>query len=163
MEHILHPGRGRNTLIAVGTMVAASVAGQFATFPNLAPWYEGLAMPSFNPPNGLFGPVWTTLYILMAIAVWRILQMNPATPGRRAALIAFFLQLALNAAWSWMFFAAHSPVLGLINIFPQLGVILASIILFFRLDRLAALCLVPLAAWVSFASLLNVAIWRLNG
>ena len=134
-----------------------------ATFPNLAPWYAGLAKPSFNPPNWLFGPAWGTLYVLMAVAAWRILRLAPGTPGRRTALSLFFLQLALNAAWSWMFFAAHNPLLGLVNILPQLVVILLTIAACWRLDRIAGLCLVPLAAWVGFASTLNLAIWRLNG
>ena len=98
----------------------------------------------------------------MAFAAWRILRLPPGTPGRAAALVAFFVQLALNAAWSWMFFAAHSPALGLINIVPQFVVILIAVGLFWRLDRLAAACLVPLAAWVAFASVLNASIWWLN-
>ena len=103
---------------AVLLVVAVSACGQLATYPNLAPWYAGLAKPSFNPPNWVFAPVWSALYALMAFALWRILRLAPS-PARRAALALFFLQLALNAAWSWMFFAAHSPLLGLINVVPQ--------------------------------------------
>ena len=94
--------------LAVIVVAAASVAGQLATYPNLEPWYAGLAKPSFNPPNWIFAPVWTTLFVLMAFSVWRILRL-PQTSARRTALLLFFIQLALNAAWSWMFFAAHSP------------------------------------------------------
>ena len=104
--------------LAVIVVAAASVAGQLATYPNLAPWYAGLAKPSFNPPNWIFAPVWTTLFVLMAFSVWRILRL-PRTSARGTALALFFIQLALNAAWSWMFFAAHSPALGMINIVPQ--------------------------------------------
>ena len=75
----------------------------------------------------------------------------------------FFIQLALNAAWSWMLFGANNPLLGAINIIPQFLVILATVVAFHRLDRIAAWCLVPLAAWVAFASVLNIAIWQLNG
>lgn len=153
-------GFGVLAVVAVG---AASVAGQIATYPNLAPWYAGLVKPSFNPPNWIFGPVWTILYVLMAFAVWRILRLPPASPARRIALTLFFVQLVLNAAWSWMFFGANSPLLGLINIVPQLLVVVATVFAFHRLDRVAAWCLVPLAAWVAFASALNLAIWRLNG
>jgi translocator protein len=152
----------RSGVLAVAVVVAASIAGQIATYPNLAPWYAGLAKPSFNPPNWLFAPVWTTLFALMAFALWRILRV-PNSQTRQVALILFFVQLALNAAWSWMFFAAHSPLLGLIDIVPQLAAIAATIIAFYRLDRLAAWCLVPLAFWVGFASLLNFSIWQLNG
>ena len=147
--------------LPLGTVVAALTLGQLATFPNLAPWFAGLIKPSFNPPNWLFGPVWTGLYALMAFASWRILRL-PASPARRAAIALFFGQLALNAAWSWMFFAAHSPLFGLVNIVPQFLLIVATVVAFGRLDRVAAWCLVPLAAWVAYASALNTAIWWLN-
>jgi translocator protein len=148
--------------LAVAAVVAASALGQIATTPNLAPWYAGLVKPPFNPPNWTFAPVWTALYALMAFAVWRVLRLPP-TPARRSALILFFVQLALNTAWSWMFFGAHSPLLGLVNIVPQFFVIVAAIAAFWRLDRLAACCLTPLAAWVAFAGALNASVWWLNG
>jgi benzodiazapine receptor len=147
--------------IAFLPVIAASFLGQLATMPNL-PWHAELAKPPFNPPNAVFGPVWTALYVLMGAAVWRILHL-PETPARHTALRVFFLQLALNAAWSWMFFAAQSPLLGVINIVPQLACVIVCAVLFFRLDRIAGACLVPLAAWVGFATILNIAIWRLNG
>jgi translocator protein len=149
--------------MAIISVAAASVIGQLATYPNLAPWYAGLVKPSFNPPNWVFAPVWTTLYVLMAFAVWRILRRPQTSAARRSALTLFFVQLTLNAAWSWMFFGANSPLLGIINIIPQLLVIIAAVVAFYRLDKAAAWCLAPLAAWVAFASALNVAIWRLNG
>ena len=96
----------------------------------------------------------------MAFSVWRILRL-PRTSNRGTALALFFIQLALNAAWSWMFFAAHSPALGMVNIVPQL-IIIATIMAFYRLDKIAAWCLFPLASWVAFAEVLNLAIWRLN-
>ena len=92
-------------LLAIIAVAATSVLGQLATYPNLAPWYAGLVKPSFSPPNWIFGPVWTTLYVLMAFAVWRILRLPQASAARRLALTLFFIQLALNAAWSWMFLA----------------------------------------------------------
>ena len=165
--HDVRPfGRGpawRDAALAILPIVAVSLLGQWATFPNLAPWYQGLAKPSFNPPNWVFGPAWTALYVLMAYAAWRILRLPAGTLGRRVALALFFAQLALNAAWSWMFFAMHSPLLGLVNVVPQWLLILATIDRFRRLDGIAAACLVPLAAWVAFATTLNFAVWRLNG
>ena len=149
--------------LAVVPVVLASLLGQLATGPNLAPWYANLAKPGFNPPNWIFAPVWTSLYVLMIVAAWRILRLPADMPRRRLGLALFFLQLALNAAWSWMFFGAHSPLLGMINIIPQLILIVATAVAFRRLDKVAALCLVPLIAWVSFASALNFAILRLNG
>src|SRR5271165_5091790 len=148
-------------LLAVIAVAATSLLGQLATYPNLAPWYAGLVKPSFNPSNWVFGPVWTTLYLLMAFSVWRILRL-PVGSMRRTAVILFFVQLVLNAAWSWMFFAANSPLLGVVNIVPQFALIIATVVAFYRLDRLAAFCLVPLAAWVAFATVLNFSIWILN-
>ena len=115
--------------LAVISVSAASIIGQLATYPNLTTWYAGLVKPSFNPPNWVFAPVWTALYVLMAFAVWRVLRLPIESPGRRLGLMLFFAQLALNAAWPWMFFGAHNPALGLLNILPQLLVILATIIL----------------------------------
>ncbi len=148
---------------AVVPVVAASVIGQIATYPNLTPWYAGLVKPAFNPPNWVFAPVWTTLYVLMAFALWRVLRLRRKTSARRLGLSLFFVQLALNAAWSWMFFGAHSPALGLVNLVPQLAVISATVIVFLRLDFVAAVALMPLAVWVAFAAVLNFAIWSLNG
>ena len=147
-------------VFAVAIVAATSILGQIATYPNLVPWYARLAKPDFNPPNWVFAPVWTMLYALMAFALWRILRVQKSS-GTYYAVGLFLLLLALNAAWSW-FFWAQSPFLGLINVVPQFGVILATIIGFARLDGLAAICLLPLAAWVAFAGVLNTAIWLLN-
>lgn len=162
-EQPLHLSPWARAGIAVMPVLAASLLGQLATFPNLVPWYAGLAKPSFNPPNWIFGPVWTALYALMAFAAWRILSLPGGTPGRRTALTFFFAQLALNVLWSWLFFGLNSPLAGLVNIVPQLLLILATIDRFRRLDTIAAYCLWPLAAWVAFATVLNLEIWRLNG
>jgi tryptophan-rich sensory protein len=150
-------------LISVFAVGTASVLGQLATYPNLIPWYANLAKPSFTPPSWVFGPAWTALYVLMAFALWRVLRAPGQLAGRRIAIVLFGLQLFLNAAWSWMFFGANSPLLGMINIVPQLLMILATIAAFARVDKIAAWCLVPLAVWVAYASILNVAIWQLNG
>ncbi len=160
---LFSPAGLRNAALAIGPVVAASVLGQIATFPNLAPWYAGLAKPSYNPPNWIFGPMWTALFVLMAYAVWRILRQPEGTPGRGRALTLFFIMLALNAAWSWMFFYLHSPLLGLVNIIPQWLLIVATIFAFRRVDAVAGWCLVPLAVWVAFASAVNFGVWRLNG
>ena len=149
-------------VLALAAVIAVSVCGQFATYPNLEPWYAGLVKPWFNPPNWVFAPVWSALYVLMAFSFWRVLRL-PSSPARRTALFLFCLQLALNAAWSWMFFAAHSPLLGLVNVVPQWLTIMATIVAFARLDRLAAWSLAPLAIWVAFAGVLNATVWWLNG
>jgi len=152
----------RLAVISVSAVAAASIIGQLATLPNLALWYAGLAKPSFNPPDWIFAPVWTALYVLMAFATWRVLRLPETSTARRFALTLFFLQLMLNAAWSLMFFGAHSPLLGMLNIVPQWILILGTVFMFYRLDRIAAWCLVPLAAWVAFAIALNFMILKLN-
>jgi tryptophan-rich sensory protein len=98
-----------------------------------------------------------------AYSVWRIMKAPGSRSHRQTALTLFFLQLALNTLWSWLFFALNNPLAGLLDIVPQFLLIVATIVSFRRLDAAAALCLVPLAVWVAFASLLNFEIWRLNG
>lgn len=149
--------------VAIGPVVAASLVGQWATYPNLAPWYATLAKPAFNPPNWIFAPVWTLLYGLMALAVWRLLNANCPWVEKRTALALFFSQLIVNALWSVLFFGFHCPLGGLLNIVPQWTLIVLAIFRLRRIDIIAALCLFPLALWVAFAALLNFEIWRLNG
>jgi tryptophan-rich sensory protein len=149
--------------VALMPVIAASLLGQMATTPNIPTWYAGLEKPGFTPPNWVFAPVWTSLYLLMALAAWRLLRLPPgARPGRGAALALFYAQLALNVAWSWMFFAAQSPFLGLVNIVPQWFVILAAIAAAWRVDRIAGVALLPLLVWVGYAAALNFEVWRLN-
>lgn len=149
-------------IAAAASVLATSLLGNFATAPNIAPWYETLAKPPMTPPNWLFGPVWTTLYILMAYAFYRVLRLKPATPGRRAAILSFFAQLGLNAAWSFAFFSARSPLLGLAVILPMEALLIATIVQFRRLDRIAGYSLAPTAFWVAFAIYLNAGIFVLN-
>lgn len=148
--------------IAVLPVLAVSALGGAVTTPNIAGWYAGLAKPVFNPPNWIFGPVWTLLYGMMVFALFRILRLPEATPGRAAAIGLFFAQLALNLTWSFAFFGARSPLLGLVVILPLLALIVLTIWRFRPLDRIASLLMWPYAAWVSFASLLNLSIWWLN-
>jgi tryptophan-rich sensory protein len=155
-------GPRRAAVLAVGLVLFDSLLGQFATLPNIAPWYAGLTKPGFTPPNAVFGPVWTLLYALMALAFWRIL-IQPKQKARSLAIGFFLAQLALNVIWSFAFFAAHSPLLGLIDVIPQEALVIATTVLFWSLDRFAGLCFAPLALWVGYAAALNFAIWRLNG
>ena len=152
--------RPRLAPIAAVPVLAAFAAGNLATFPNL-PWYQTLRKPPFNPPDWVFGPAWTVLYILMAVAFYRVLALS-ARPGRTAAIAAFLMQIALNAGWSLAFFAAHDPALGLAVILALLVAILVTGVLFYRLDQLAGLCFVPYVAWVCFATALDGAITGLN-
>jgi len=147
--------------LAAAPILAAYLLGSLATFANLTPWYHMLAKPDFNPPDWIFGPVWTMLYILMGIAAWRILR-KPDSEARARALGFYFAQLALNILWSWMFFAMRSPMAGLINIIPQWFLLATTALCFWRIDRAAGAMLVPIILWVGFASILNFEIWRLN-
>ncbi|MBK9081073.1 MAG: tryptophan-rich sensory protein [Rhizobiales bacterium] len=149
-------------LIALALVVAASLIGAAATMPAIPTWYAGLNKPSFNPPNWLFGPVWTALYAMMAYAFYRVLRAPATTPGRGAAIAAFVAQIVLNALWSVAFFGLKSPALGLLVIAALWLAIAATIAAFRRVDGVAAWLLAPYLAWVSFAAILNAAIWRLN-
>jgi len=149
-------------LVAVLPVVAASLLGSAVTVPQIAGWYAGLAKPPFNPPNWIFAPVWTALYVMMALAVFRILRIPVGMPGRRRAMLAYHLQLLLNIVWSFAFFGANSPLAGLVVILPLLAAIIAAIAAFRPLDRLASNLLWPYLAWVCFATLLNASIWWLN-
>jgi translocator protein len=148
--------------LAILPVIAASVLGGLVTGPAIPVWYAGLIKPSFNPPSWVFGPVWTLLYAMMAYSAFRVLSLPIPIPGRKPALILFFVQLALNAAWSPAFFGLNSPLAGLIIIIPLLAAILATLVAFWQWEKIAALLLVPYAFWVSFATLLNTAIWWLN-
>ncbi len=155
----------RTVLAALGAFVpvaGAGVLGNIATIPNIPVWYAGLVKPSFNPPNWIFGPVWTLLYLMMAYAFFRILQLPSATKHRTGGIGLFALQLALNAGWSWMFFGAHNIRGGFGVIILLLVLIGLTIATFLKIDRLAGLLLVPYFLWVAFASVLNFSIWQLN-
>ena len=124
-------------------------------------WYQALAKPSWNPPNWLFGPVWSVLYLLMAISAWLVWK-EEGLLGARIALSIFLLQLILNAAWSWLFFGLHEPLYAFIEIMVLWVAILANIILFWRMNPISGILLLPYLLWVSFASVLNYALWRMN-
>jgi benzodiazapine receptor len=133
---------------SLGPVVLAGALGTLATSPNIPTWYAGLAKPGFTPPNWAFPVAWTALYLMMALAMWRVLSRPPGTTGRAGAIAAFFVQLALNAAWSWAFFAFRSPLAGLLVIALLLAAIVETIRRFAQVDRSAAWLLAPYLAWV---------------
>jgi len=138
-----------------------SAAGGAATASSVGTWYQTLQKPFFNPPNWLFAPVWTALYIMMAIAGWRVWRAH-GLRGARAAMALFAVQLALNLAWSFLFFGYRMIGAALIEIILLLMAILVTTVLFWKRDRLAGMLFVPYAGWVAFATILNFALWRLN-
>lgn len=150
-------------IVALLVAFSAAAIGSTATIPNLEPWYASLTKPSWNPPNAVFGPVWSTLYTLMGIAAWLVWRRG-GTDGVnvRVPLTWFLLQLALNALWSWLFFGWHRVGLAFLEVLLLGLAILATILSFRRVSSLAAILLVPYLLWVSFASILNLAIARLN-
>ena len=154
--------RTQHILIVVALCIIVGTIGAIATQSSIAQWYPTLQKPFFNPPNWLFAPVWTVLYILMGIAAGRIWDKGFYHKWVKTALYHFGLQLILNASWSIVFF-------GLRVIFPALLIIITLFVLliftyrWFRVvDRTAAHLLIPYIAWVGFATLLNFEIWRLN-
>ncbi|EGF90972.1 tspO/MBR family protein [Asticcacaulis biprosthecium C19] len=149
-------------IVAAVVVLSAAVIGNLATFSGLVPWYASLNKPAFTPPNWLFGPVWSLLYLTMIFAFWRILTRPRATEGRGAAIAWFVVQMVLNGAWSVAFFGLQSPLLGLITIAALVVALVATILTSLKVDRIAGLMLLPYLAWVSFASLLNGAVWWLN-
>ena len=131
----------------------------FTTAESIDSWYNVIAKPWWTPPNAVFGPAWTLLYIMMAVAAWLVWLTRDRTGS---ALVLFFVQLALNLLWSLLFFTARSPGLALIEAVFLWSAVLATMVAFFNRSRLAGWLFVPYLAWVSFATVLNAAIWWMN-
>jgi len=124
-------------------------------------WYAALIKPPFNPPDHVFGPVWTILYALMAVAAWIAWKTRPSS-CRRRGLRLFLVQLGLNLLWTWIFFSTHQMLTALIDLVALWAAILLTILVFRKMSLTAAWLLAPYLAWVTFAGYLNFAIWRLN-
>lgn len=144
----------------------AGALGAAFTAQGLQQWYPALKKPSFNPPNRLFGPIWTTLYLLMGIAEYLVARQAEDQPGTRhlvrRAQALFALQLGLNTAWSFVFFRLRAPLAALAELLGLWVAIVLTIRAFARLSRPAALLLFPYLLWSTFAAILNGAIWWLN-
>lgn len=140
----------------------AAYSGSLFTTPKITTWYARLVKPSFNPPEWIFGPVWTALYLLLGVAAFIIWQQGLDQLRVKRALMAFLLQLVLNVLWSFVFFGMESTLGGLILIIVLWGAILLTVILFFRQSRQAGWLLIPYIVWVTFATVLNAAIFALN-
>ncbi len=147
------------TWIVLAIWIAVSLSAGFigSRFPP-GEWYQGLEKPSWNPPSWVFGPVWTLLYILMGIAAWMVWKDR----GFSFGVYLFMAQLVLNALWSWLFFGLNRPDLAFFEIILLWGFILATMILFWRARPAAGALFVPYLLWVSFASVLNHTLWKLN-
>ena len=147
----------------IGWLVACLAAGGIGALAtrNARAFYAGLAKPAWAPPGWLFGPVWTTLYLLMGVAAWLVWR-KAGWSGASGALSLFVGQLVCNAAWSWFFFAWRRGALAFGGVVLLLGLIIATLVAFAQVERLAALLLVPYLAWVTFAAALTYTVWRAN-
>jgi translocator protein len=157
-------GQARSALALLAFMAAcfgAALVGSAFTAPLVPEWYEGLVKPSFTPPSWLFGPVWSVLYLAMAIAGWLVWRRQRES-STTLALALFGGQLVLNVLWSVLFFGLQAPGIALIEILTLWVVILATLLSLWRISPIAGWLFVPYLAWVSFASILNFEIWRLN-
>ncbi|HKY97749.1 MAG TPA: TspO/MBR family protein [Gemmatimonadaceae bacterium] len=139
---------------------AAAAIGGAASI-NAGPFYAQLTRPDWAPPSSIFGPVWSTLYTLIAIAAWLVWRREHS-PARRLALTLFLVQLAFNALWSWLFFGWHRGALAFADIILLLILIIATIAAFWKTSRPAAALMIPYLLWVTFASGLNYTVWQLN-
>lgn len=149
-------------LASLALCFAAAGAGGLATATSVDGWYRTLAKPAFNPPDRVFAPAWNTLFLLMAIAAWRVWVRAAPGDRRRWALALFALQLGVNVLWSVLFFGLQAPGWALVDAVALEALVVATAVAFWRLDRVAAALLVPYVAWAGFAIALNAAIWRLN-
>lgn len=133
----------------------AGIIGAIFTTPEIKTWYTLINKPSFNPPNWLFGPVWTILFLLMGVALYFAVI-------KKISLRWFLIQLILNVFWSIAFFGLHNPSLALVDIVLMIIIIVLTIKTFYKVYKPAGIILLPYLAWVSFAAILNFAVWRLN-
>lgn len=162
MYNTIHRARALLGLAAfIALCFGVSALGGWVTAGSVGSWYPTLNKPAFNPRDWVFAPVWTLLYLTIAIAGWRVWRSR-GFAGARGAMSAYALQLALNLGWSLLFFGGRMIGAALAEIVLLLAALVLNVVLFWRIERAAALLLVPCAAWVAFAAVLNGALWRLN-
>lgn len=153
--------RGKIVLGLGGWLLACFAAGAMGGWFMPGEWYASLQKPAWNPPGWIFGPIWTALYTMMAVAAWLVWKRGGFVAQRRP-LALFLVQLALNALWTPLFFGWHWPGVAFAEIVLLWLAIAATIAAFRPVSRTALLLLVPYLAWVSFAAVLNLTLWRLN-
>ena len=152
----------KKLLASLGLCFGAAAIGSAVTRPAVAGWYVTVQKPVFSPPNEVFAPVWTSLYMLMAVALYLVWYKRENGVRDNLALQLFAVQLSLNVSWSLVFFGLQSIGGGLVVIGLLWLTLLATIRRFWPISRIAAACLIPYFLWLSFAAVLNFAIWRLN-
>ncbi|MEO8803179.1 MAG: TspO/MBR family protein [Rudaea sp.] len=159
----MSPSLRRDIFGLIGWLALSAVVAGVGAFASIhaADFYSHLAQPTWAPPAWLFGPVWSLLYALMAIAAWLVWRTD-AIRAVRTALTLYLVQLAANALWSWLFFAWHLGAVAFVDIVLLWVLIVATVIAFWRIRPLTGALLVPYLLWVSFAGVLNYAMWQLN-
>lgn len=152
----------KKLIVAIVICQLAGVIGGLFTGSAIPTWYQTIKKPAFNPPNWIFGPVWTLLYLLMGISLYLIWKSGGPGKAKTIAMTVFFVQLALNILWSFLFFFLKNPLAGFIEIIVLWIFILVTILLFYPLSKLGSLLMIPYILWVSFAAVLNYFLWYLN-
>ncbi len=149
-------------VVALLLPLGVGALGSLPTAGAVREWYPTLVQPSFAPPAWVFAPAWTALYLMMGVASWLVWRRGVARPEVRGALAIYAVQLALNLAWSWIFFGMRRPLPALVEIVVLLALIGLTTLRFAAVSRAAALLMTPYLAWVAFATALNGAFWWLN-
>lgn len=149
-------------IIAIAIPLAVGATSGFFTITGIESWYQTINKPSWNPPGSVFGPVWTTLYVLMGVALFLVWKSSGSDTLKRTAITLFAIQLILNFFWSFIFFDQQQPGWAFVEIITLWFFILLTIFSFARVSKTAAWLLVPYISWVSFAAILNYTIWKLN-
>lgn len=149
-------------IIAIAIPLMVGATSGFFTVTGVESWYQTIQKPSWNPPNWIFGPVWTTLYVMMGIALFLVWKEDTSEELKKIAIALFAVQLTLNFFWSFIFFNQQQPGWALVEIIAMWFFILLTIFAFAQVNKTAAWLLVPYISWVSFASILNYTIWQLN-
>mgnify|MGYP006293940421 CR=1 FL=1 len=148
--------------LCIGAPIVVGGLNSIATRKSIRTWYPTIAKPSWTPPNWLFAPVWTVLYVMMGVAAWRVIGTGLGRPVVLLATILFVVQLLLNASWSPTFFGAQDPPKALVVLLAMDVAIIATVAVFWTIDTTAALLMLPYLAWGLFATALNIEIVRLN-
>ncbi len=149
-------------LISIIICQAAGFIGSLFTTPNIPTWYATLKKPGFAPPNWLFAPAWTILFLLIGIALYLVWRQGWNNPPVKSAMIIFIVHLVVNILWSVVFFGLKSPLAGFFVIVTLWFLILLTIIYFTNVSKTAGILLIPYIVWVSFASVLNFMLYKLN-
>ncbi len=149
-------------IISIAIPVLIGGLSGFFTASGVYSWYQTIQKPSWNPPSWIFAPVWTTLYVMMGISLFLVWKADATAQIKRKAIVLFSIQLALNFSWSLIFFSLQQPGWALVEIIVMWFFILLTILAFAPINRIAAWLLVPYISWVSFATILNYTLWKLN-